>query len=129
MDEPKWLSLSETKRLHVRLIDQTGGLHGLRDCGLLASALARPRNLHAYGEEDIFQLAASYAEALSRNHAFIDGNKRIGFLAADMFLFKNGHELLARNDDEHVHMMEKLAQGQISREQTAQYLKDNCRNI
>ena len=92
MREPKWLSQTEIERLHTKLIDRTGGSRGLRDASLLESALARPRHLHNYGEQDIFQLAASYAEALSRNHAFVDGNKRIGFSAADIFLFKNGYD-------------------------------------
>lgn len=129
MSDPKWITQREIARLHTKLIDQTGGSHGLRDSSLLESALARPRNLHAYGEQDIFQLAASYAEGLSRNHAFVDGNKRIGFSAADTFLFNNGQELLPRKDDGHVHMMETLAQGHMSREAAAQHFKDNCRAI
>ncbi len=129
MSNPKWITQSEIERLHTKLIDQTGGSHGLRDSSLLESALARSRNLYAYGEQDIFQLAASYAEGLARNHAFVDGNKRIGFSAADIFLFENGHELLPRKDDGHVHMMEMLAQGHISREKVAQHFKDNCRAI
>lgn len=126
MDEPHWLTQSDIERLHIKLIEQTGGSDGLRDLGLLQSALARPRNLYAYGERDIFRLAASYAEGLSRNHPFVDGNKRIGFAAADIFLFKNGQELLPRADDAHVVLMEQLSQGHVSGEEAAQHFMENC---
>jgi death-on-curing protein len=129
MGDPKWITQPEIERLHTKLIDQTGGSNGSRDSSLLDSALARPRNLNAYGEQDMFQLAASYAEGLARNHAFVDGNKRIGFSAADIFLFKNGLELLPSKDGEHVHMMENLAQGHINREDAAQHFKEHCRAI
>ena len=129
MSNPKWITTSQIERLHIKLIEQTGGSLGLRDSSLLDSALARPRDLYAYGEQDIFLLAASYAEGLSRNHPFVDGNKRIGFAAADIFLFMNGLELLPRLDDGHVHVMETLSQGHMSREEAAKHFKKNCRSI
>ena len=70
-----------------------GGAHGLRDAALLESALARPKNQHGYGEKDTFQLAASYAEGISRNHAFVDGNKRTAFYVAADFLEQHGYQL------------------------------------
>ncbi len=129
MSDPIWLNRETVEFIHQQSIELTGGSHGLRDANLLESALARPRNLHAYGEQDIFQLAASYAEGLSRNHAFVDGNKRVAFQAADTFLDKNGYELLPSKGDQHADMIEGLAQGHVSREAAAQHFKDNCRAI
>lgn len=129
MSEPKWLSRIEAEQLHAKAIEMAGGAHGVRDANLLESALARPQNLYAYGERDRFQLAASYAEGVARNHAFVEGNKRTAFMVADLFLFKNGHELLPREDDGYVDIMERLAQGQVSRELMADYLKANSQPI
>jgi len=129
MSDPKWLSREEVERIYTKIIDATGGSHGLRDAGLLESALARPQNLHAYGENDVFQLAAAYAEGLARNHAFVDGNKRIAFQSAHFFLGRNGQALQPSKGDEHSDMIEKLAQGKISREDAAQYFKDNSHSI
>jgi len=129
MSEPAWLSRGEIDRLHAKAIDMAGGSHGLRDEGLLESALARPQNLYAYGESDTFRLAAGYAESIARNHPFVDGNKRTAFMAADVFLFKNGHELAARQDDGYVSMMEELAQGHASRDQMADYLRTNAKSV
>ena len=72
MSEPRWLSRADVEALHTMAIERDGGSHGLRDANLLESALARPQNLYAYGEQDRFQLAASYAEGIARNHAFVD---------------------------------------------------------
>lgn len=87
------------KRLLVLLHDESlaehGGASGLRDEGLLDSALARPLNLVAYGEPDLAELAAAYGLGLAKNHAFVDGNKRAAFLAAGLFLRLNGHRLNA----------------------------------
>jgi death-on-curing protein len=127
MSEPKWLSRTDVEALHTMAIDRDGGSHGLRDANLLESALARPQNLHAYGEDDRFQLAASYAEGIARNHAFVDGNKRTAFAAALMFLHDNGYDLLPRQDDGYVDMMVNLGQGKISREDAAAYLSHNAR--
>ena len=76
MTEPKWMTPEQVKFIHQMALQMGGGLHGRQDTALLESALARPQNLHAYGEKDTFQLAASYAEAIIRNHAFSDANKR-----------------------------------------------------
>ena len=76
-----------------------GGASGIRDQGLLESALARPENLAAYGEPDYASLAASYGFGLAKNHAFVDGNKRVAFLSVGLFLFKNGYRLNATQTD------------------------------
>lgn len=128
-DVPKWVSRADAEAIHKTMIDIGGGSHGLRDEGLLESALARPQNLHAYGENDIHQVAASYAEGIARNHPFIDGNKRTAFATADLFLSENGHNLEKAQGLEHVEMMEKLGQGQIDRDAAAAHLRDHSRSI
>lgn len=127
MSEPRWLSRADVEALHTMAIERDGGSHGLRDANLLESALARPQNLYAYGEQDRFQLAASYAEGIARNHAFVDGNKRTALAASMMFLHDNGHDLLPRQDDGYVDMMVNLGQGKITREDAAAYLAANAR--
>lgn len=100
-----------------------GGAIGLRDAALLESALARPQNLHAYGENDVHVLAAVYAEAVARNHPFVDGNKRTAFATADLLLFDNGHQLREAVAQEHAEMMEQLGQGLIAREEAASHFR------
>lgn len=92
---PDWLSKELILALHERLIAEFGGSAGLRDEGLLDSALGKPQNLSAYGSPDAAQLAASYAFGIVRNHPFVDGNKRTGFAAAAVFLETNGFRLNA----------------------------------
>jgi len=120
---PKWVTRQQVEFIHEGVIEIGGGSHGLRDAALLESALARPQNQHAYGETDTFQLAASYAEGISRNHAFVDGNKRTAFYVASDFLEQNGYELQAAKGHEHAEMMEQLGQGKISREEAAEHLQ------
>lgn len=85
--------------LHDESLAQHGGASGLRDEGLLESALARPLNLVAYGTSDHADLAAAYASGLAKNHAFVDGNKRVAFLAVGLFLGLNGYRLAATQPD------------------------------
>ncbi|HUB84092.1 MAG TPA: type II toxin-antitoxin system death-on-curing family toxin [Rhizomicrobium sp.] len=96
MSEPVWLNRFALELLHSESIAEHGGADGLRDEGLFESALARPVNLHAYESvTDPARLAASYAFGLAKNHAFVDGNKRIAFIAAALFLRLNGMRLVA----------------------------------
>jgi len=96
MNEPIWVRSDVLKLLHSQSIAEHGGMEGLRDEGLFESAIARPRNLFAYeGVLEPARLAASYAFGLARNHAFIDGNKRVAFVAAGLFLRLNGYRLIA----------------------------------
>ncbi|MHB1093765.1 type II toxin-antitoxin system death-on-curing family toxin [Thiobacillus sp.] len=81
--------------LHDESLAEHGGLPGLRDEGLLDSALARPLNLAAYGDPDVCELAACYCVGLAKNHPFVDGNKRAAFLALGLFLYSNGQRLTA----------------------------------
>jgi death-on-curing protein len=96
MKEPIWLVRAALEILHDLSIAEHGGAPGLRDDNLLKSALARPQNLFAYGSDvDLARLAASYAFGLAKNHAFVDGNRRIAFIAAATFLKLNGQQLMA----------------------------------
>jgi death-on-curing protein len=100
MSEPIWLSVELIEAVHERQLIEHGGGTGIRDRGMLESALARPRQHHAYGaESDVIALAASYAFGLSRNHPFVDGNKRTAAVACELFLELNGHQLLAADGD------------------------------
>jgi len=127
--EPRWISRIEVEALHRAMIELGGGSHGLRDAALLESALVRPKNLFAYGETDIFQLAACYAEGIARNHAFVDGNKRTAFGAAVNFLDANGQAVEKATGHEHAAMMEGLAQGKISRDEVAQHFREHSRDL
>lgn len=98
--EPRWISKEALLALHDRSLALHGGAPGVRDEGLLESALARPANRHHYeGLEDVCELAATYLIALASNHAFTDGNKRAAFSAAGLFLRLNGRRLVAAQAD------------------------------
>lgn len=125
MTDPKWVTRQQVEFIHEAVIEMAGGAQGLRDAALLESALARPQNQYAYGETDTFQLAASYSEAISRNHAFVDGNKRTAFYVAVDFLEQNGFQLQPAKGVEHAEMMEQLGQGKITRDQAAAHLREH----
>ena len=91
----KWVDKRALLLLHDESLAEHGGLQGLRDEGLLDSALARPLNLAAYGDPYVCELAASYCVGLAKNHPFVDGNKRAAFLALGLFLYSNGQRLTA----------------------------------
>jgi death-on-curing protein len=95
MKEPQWVLRETVHALHERLLAEFGGLGGIRDAGLLDSALARPQQLFAYGQPSGFDLAAAYAFGLVRNHPFLDGNKRVAFVVAVLFLELNGKRFTA----------------------------------
>ncbi len=98
--EPRWISKEGLIVLHDRSIGLHGGVPGLRDDGLLESALARAANRYHYeAVDDICELAATYLVAVASNHPFVDGNKRAAFLAAGLFLMKNGRRLVAEQAD------------------------------
>ena len=90
MSEPRWLDIASVLDVHAEQLALFGGADGIRDAGLLESALARPLNKFAYGEESIAALAAAYAFGLARNHPFVDGNKRAAFASIIVFLGLNG---------------------------------------
>ncbi len=124
MKEPVWLLQSVVEAVHDAEIMDHGGAAGLRDGGLLDSALARPVNLHRYGEADFFVLAAAYAFAITRNHPFVDGNKRTALLAAYVFLRINGHRLVA-DEAMAASLMLALAAGEMTETDFAGWLRAN----
>ena len=119
-----WIDKRVLLLLHDESLAEHGGASGLRDEGLLDSALARPLNLAAYEQPDVAALAASYALALAKNHAFVDGNKRAGFLAMGLFLFLNGHRLTATQADATVTML-AVAAGEIDEATLADWIRRN----
>ena len=125
MREPNWLEKWFVLAVHKHVIDETGGSHGVRDETLLESALSRPQNTYYYEQADIFDLAAAYAEGISSNHPFIDGNKRTAFVAADTFLEKNGYELGAEINNEQETLFLNLADGKVSRAELAEWYRQN----
>ncbi|MCC6467929.1 MAG: type II toxin-antitoxin system death-on-curing family toxin [Alphaproteobacteria bacterium] len=128
MKEPVWLPRKLIVTLQSLAIAEFGGSPGIRDEGLLESALARPQNLLAYGEPSLFALAAAYAFGLAKNHAFVDGNKRIAFAAIDVFLQLNGCELTA-SDVEATVVLQDLAAGKLSEDDLARWIEINSRPL
>lgn len=124
MKEPAWVLRSVIEAVHDAQLAEHGGAPGLRDSGLLDSALARPMNLHAYGEADVIVLAAAYASAIIRNHPFVDGNKRSAFLAAYVFLRLNGFDLIA-DEVEATTAILSLASGATTEADFASWLRAN----
>jgi death on curing protein len=124
MKRPIWVERASVLLLHDESLTIHGGASGVRDMGLLESALARPQNLHAYGEGDAAALAAAYAFGIIRNHPFIDGNKRTGFLAAALFLEANGYRFTA-NEAEVVMRTLALAASEIDEPAFAAWLSEN----
>jgi death-on-curing protein len=120
----RWIPKQALLRLHEASLAQFGGAPGIRDEGLLESALARPENLLAYGEPDLAELAAAYAFGLARNHAFVDGNKRAAFVALGLFLGLNGRRLTASQTDATMTML-ALASSDISEAELAMWIRAN----
>jgi len=121
----QWLTEKVIIAIHDEQIAEHGGGRGVRDHGLLLSALARPQQLLQYAAPDVFDLAAAYAFGIVNNHPFIDGNKRTGFLAAYVFLDINGRELTAP-EPEVVAAVLALTIGEIDEKGFSTWLKDRC---
>ena len=109
MSSWRWVDFPTLMLLHDESLAEHGGASGLRDEGLLRSALARPLNLLAYGDPDIAELAAAYGVGLAKNHPFVDGNKRAAFLAAGLFLGLNGQRLVTTQADAALTMLDVAA--------------------
>ena len=124
MAEPVWVELAVVLAIHDEQLAEHGGQSGVRDRGLLESALARPRNQFGYGESSVTRLAASLAFGISRNHPFLDGNKRTSLVVAELFLMLNGSELVA-SDAECVTTFLALAAGEISEDELATWIADH----
>lgn len=122
MTDWRWISLPVILAIHDRQIAEHGGLSGLRDNGALESALARPLNVALYDTPDAADLAAAYAFGLARNHPFADGNKRIAWIAARLFLADNGVRLSFEKTDA-VRLMQALAAGEFEERQLADWFR------
>lgn len=127
MSEPIWLSVDLVIAFHDEQLREFGGPAGIRDLGMLESALGRPRNKRAYGETDLAHLAAAYGYGIARNHPFVDGNKRAALLAIITFLGLNDIDFLADNA-EAVVMILGLAAGEIEEEGLSRWIRDRWPN-
>lgn len=123
-----WLEQALVLAIHERQISEHGGSAGVRDEGLLESALARPRQLHAYGDPapDLADLAAALAHGLARNHPFLDGNKRTAHVGYRTFLALNGAELIATDEEKYLTML-ALAEGKLTEREFAAWLRGRVR--
>jgi len=129
MKEPQWVHRRALLLLHEETLAEHGGSRGLRDEGLLDSALARPRNRYAYKRKcDLADLAAAYAFGICQNHPFRDGNKRMGFLAAGLFLELNGYSLIVDQLDA-VETFFALASGQRKEREIAAWLRKHIHKM
>ena len=118
----KWLTKDAVFAMHVRQLAEHGGGSGVRDVGLLESALERPVNKAAYGQPDVFELAAAYAFGIARNHPFIDGNKRTALVASRTFLLINGYQVNAEKADL-LKTFLALAAGELGEDDLAAWLR------
>jgi death on curing protein len=125
--EPKWISTTIATAIHDEAIYEFGGLAGIRDMGLLESALDRPRNLLAYESgASVFRLAAALCVGIAKNHPFNDGNKRTALLATRAFLYLNGQDLEPSQADE-VATLVSVADGSLTEQDLASWLERNSR--
>lgn len=125
MKEPKWLLKEAVLAMHARQLAEHGGGEGLRDDGLLQSALQRPINKFAYDNPDLFDLAAAYAYGVARNHPFVDGNKRTALVASRTFLLINGYQITASKEDRLTTFL-NLAAGTITETELAAWFRANA---
>ena len=124
----RWIDRRLLVILHDESLAEHGGASGMRDAGLLDSALARPQNLVAYGTPDLADLAAAYGFGLAKNHPFVDGNKRAAFLATGLFLRLNGQRLTATQADATITVL-RLAAGKLTEADFAQWLRTHSQPI
>ncbi len=127
MDDPIWINKELALAIHSRQLAEHGGADGLRDAGLLDSALSRPRHLFAYDQPTpgIPALAASYAFGIAKNHAFIDGNKRTAYVVCRTFLVLNGYDMTA-GPEERYEVFLNLAAGNITEGDLIKWLVAHC---
>lgn len=120
--EPDWVTVDDALLFHDVVLRRYGGLAGVRDIGLLESALGRPRHVYHYETQDLFVLAATYADGIANNHPFVDGNKRTALVCTVAFLELNGVPFEADQAEEVV-MVEGLACGKVDRDMFADWLR------
>lgn len=126
--EWRWIEMIDIRAIHSALIARHGGLDGVRDPGVIESALARPRNLAADGDPDGADLAAAYASGIARNHGFLDGNKRTAWVAARVFLADNGCEL-EFDQSEGYRLMISIAEGSTDEASVVAWFRDRIRPV
>jgi death on curing protein len=126
--EPKWLPREAVLAIHDRQLAEHGGSEGIRDAGLLDSALQRPLNKFAHGEPDLFELAAAYPFGIARNHPFVDGNKRVALVASLTFLRLNGFKATS-TQEENVAVFLAVAAGELEEEALAAWLRKHARQV
>lgn len=126
MTKWRWVNRQVLLLLHEESLAEHGGGIGLRDEGLLDSALARPLNLALYQQPDVADLAASYGVALAKNHAFVDGNKRVAFLAVGLFLAMNGYQLKSTQADTTLTVL-SVAAGDMDQIAFAQWIRTHIK--
>jgi death-on-curing protein len=124
--EPRFLGLEEILEIHQNQIERYGGIAGVRDMGLLQSAIAMPMSQFGgqYLHRDIFEMAAAYLFHIVQNHPFLDTNKRTGAMAADVFLALNGHDLQA-NGKEFEGLVQSVAEGKTDKWTASNFLRQN----
>ncbi|WP_306096142.1 type II toxin-antitoxin system death-on-curing family toxin [Qipengyuania flava] len=122
--EPEWLSLDIALAVHDRQLAEHGGPTGVRDQGMLESALARPLNQWTYGEDDLCALAAAYAYGIARNHPFTDGNKRTAWVFARLFLMLNG-QTLSFTPRMAIDVVLALAAGELGEDELADWFRQH----
>ena len=126
MKEPVWIHFQAALAIHDALLAEFGGASGIRDESLLESALARPRNLWSYEKPTIFRLAAAYTHGIVKNHPFVDGNKRTGYVIGGIFPERNGYQLKASEKEATAAIM-ALASNTITEKDFALWLRENCK--
>jgi death on curing protein len=124
MREPVWIPRDMVLAVHLRQLSEHGGGEGVRDSGLLDSALQRPQNKFAYEQPDLFDLAAAYAFGLARNHPFVDGNKRTALVASFLFLYANGFKVTCTQEERVVRFL-ALAAGNLEEAALADWFRSN----
>jgi len=124
--EPVWIDKADCISFHEAMLVMHGGLPGIRDEGLLESALHRPKQLFTYGKPTLFDLAASYALGIVKNHPFFDGNRRAGFMAAALFLEANDLIFCASEEDVVLQTL-ALAASEIKEKEYSAWLKKSCK--
>ena len=121
---PQWIDLSVVLAIHEQQIAEHGGSLGIRDLGMIESALGRPQNRLLYNDPDIFDLAAAYGYGLAQNHGFIDGNKRTAYVVTRLFLVLNGYDISA-SEMEKVITFENVGKGEINQAALASWLRSH----
>ena len=130
MHEPNWVLDEAVEAIHNRQLAEHGGAPGVRDPGLLASALARQKNLFAYEGEDSMlpRLAAAYAFGIARNHPFVDGNERTAFVVSLLFLRLNGFTIVATQEERYQAFL-ALAEGRLDEAELTAWFEQRCRPV